>query len=116
MTPWYSEGRNPLPHSRSYTWLPPRLETMTTKVGRSWFMLPRPYDSHAPTLGRPANWLPVCRKVMPGSWLIASVCIVLMKQSSSATLAVCGINSLIHAPDSPCRANLNLDGTMGKPA
>ena len=56
-------------------------------------------------LGRPASWAPVWKKVMAGSWLIASVCIDLMKQSSSATLAVCGSSSLTDAPLWPCRAN-----------
>ena len=37
-------------------------------------------------LGRPASWAPVWKNVTAGSWLIASVCIDLMKQSSSATL------------------------------
>ena len=96
--------------------LPPRLVTMATKVGMSWFMLPSPYESHAPTLGRPASWAPVWKNVTPGSWLIASVCMVLMKHSSSAILAVWGISSLIHAPDCPCCLNSNVDGTTGKPA
>src|SRR6267154_240578 len=42
---------------------------------------------------------------MAGSWLIASVCIDLTKQSSSTTFAVCGINSLTQAPPRPCRAD-----------
>ena len=67
-------------------------------------------------LGRPANWAPVWKKVTPGSWLIASVCIVRMKQSSSAIFAVWGISSLIQVPDSPCCSNSKADGTIGKPA
>ena len=63
---------------------------MTTKAGRSWFSLPRPYETQAPMLGRPASWAPVWKKVTAGSWLIASVCIDLMKHSSSATFAVYG--------------------------
>ena len=42
---------------------------------------------------------------MAGSWLIASVCIDLMKQSSSATLAVNGNSSETAAPLWPCCAN-----------
>ena len=49
-------------------------------------------------LGRPASWAPVWKNVTAGSWLIASVCIDLMKQSSSATLAVCGSSSLTVGP------------------
>ena len=55
-------------------------------------------------LGRPASWAPVWKKVTAGSWLIASVCIDLMKQRSSATRAVCGSKSLTVAPLWPCRA------------
>ena len=51
-------------------------------------------------LGRPASWAPVWKKVTAGSWLIASVCIDLMKHSSSATLAVCGSSSLTRRPRS----------------
>ena len=36
--------------------------------------------------GRPASCAPVWKNVIAGSWLIASVCIDLMKHSSSATL------------------------------
>ena len=61
--------------------------------------------TQAPMLGRPASWNPVCAKVTAGSWLICSVCIDLMKHSSSAIFAVCGISSLTHAPDWPCCAN-----------
>ena len=49
-------------------------------------------------LGRPASWAPVMKNVTAGSWLIASVCIDLMKHSSSATRAVCGNSSLSQAP------------------
>ena len=50
---------------------------------------------------------------MAGSWLIASVCIDLMKHRSSATLAVCGSSSLTQAPLLPCWANLYLLGATG---
>ena len=49
-------------------------------------------------LGRPASCAPVWKKVMAGSWLMASVCIDLTKHSSSATFAVCGSSSLSQAP------------------
>ena len=51
---------------------------------------------------------------MPGSWLIASVCIDLTKHRSSTMFAVWGMSSLTHARDSPCWANRNIDGTTGK--
>src|SRR5437763_16896507 len=87
---------------------------MATKAGRSWFSLPSPYDSQEPMLGRPASWAPVWKKVMAGSWLIASVCNDLMKHSSSATCAVYGSSSLSHAPACPCCRNENRDGAVGK--
>ena len=58
---------------------------------------------------------PVWKKVMPGSWLMASVCIVRRKRRSSTILAVWGISSLTQNPDSPYWSNLNVDGTIGKP-
>ena len=54
--------------------------------------------------GRPENWDPVWMNVMAGSWLIASVYIDRMKQSSSTIPAVWGSSSLTHAPLWPWRA------------
>ena len=65
-------------------------------------------------LGRPAIWEPVCKKVMAGSWLIASVWRERMMQSSSASFAVCGKSSLIQAPLSPCRVKLKMLGAVAK--
>ena len=42
-------------------------------------------------LGRPASWAPDWKKVIAGSWLIASVCIVVTKHRSSAWLASRGL-------------------------
>ena len=61
-------------------------------------------------LGRPGIWLPVMNSVMPGEWLIASVCIDLMKQISSAAAPMPGSSSLSQAPLCPCRLNLNSVG------
>ena len=49
-------------------------------------------------LGRPASWWPVWKNVIAGSWLIASVCIDLMKHRSSASFAVHGMSSDTVAP------------------
>ena len=70
----------------------------------------------SPGSGRPASWAPVWKNVIAGSWLIASVCSDLMKHSSSATRAVCGSSSLIHAPVWPCCVNLNIEAATGKRA
>ena len=57
--------------------------------------------------------LPVCIRVMAGSWLIASVFMLRMKHMSSTILAVCGSSSLTHIPLWPCWANLYFDGAIG---
>jgi hypothetical protein len=47
--------------------------------------------------------------VIAGSWLIASVFIVLMTVMSSTIFAVCGKSSLTQVPDWPCCAKVNGD-------
>jgi hypothetical protein len=54
--------------------------------------------------------------VIAGSWLIASVFMLRIKHMSSAILAFHGNSSLSHMPHSPCWANLNFDGAIGKRA
>ena len=44
---------------------------------------------------------------------MASVCMDLIKQSSSTIFAVCGIKSLTQVRVSPCWENLNFEGTSG---
>ncbi len=53
---------------------------------------------------------------MAGSWLMASVYIERMKQTSSATCGRYFHSSLNHMPHLPWRANLYLEGAMGKRA
>ena len=65
-------------------------------------------------LGRPGNWEPVCMKVTPGPWLIASVYIEFTMHISSATLAVLGRSSLIHCPLCPCCLNSKGEPTRGR--
>ena len=57
-------------------------------------------------LGRPGIWEPVWKKVIAGSWLMASVDIERMRQMSSAMLEMCGRSSEISVPDWPCFSNL----------
>ena len=64
-------------------------------------------------LGRPASCEPVWKKVIAGSWLIASVYMDLMTHISSAMVAVCGSSSLSQMPLLPCCANLKIDGATG---
>ncbi len=52
-------------------------------------------------------------KVMAGSWLMASVCMLRMKHMSSTILAVWGSISETHMPHSPCWANLYFEGATG---
>ena len=86
---------------------------MTTNPGKFLAAAPKPYTIHEPILGRPAICEPVCRKVTAGSWLIASVKMLFTMAILSTILAVCGSNSLTHAPFWPCWANWNRDGTTG---
>ena len=51
---------------------------------------------------------------MPGSWLMASVCMDRMTAMSLAMLAVWGRISENHAPPSPCCENSNTEGATGK--
>src|SRR4051794_6955189 len=64
-------------------------------------------------LGRLACSAPVRKKVMAGAWLTCSVCIDLMKHSSSATDEVCGRKLHTQAPLRPYRANLVISGSTG---
>ncbi len=64
--------------------------------------------------GRPESCDPVCKKVIAGSWLIASVYMERMMHNSSATFAVWGSSSLNHAPLWPCWAKLKIDPAMGR--
>src|SRR5690606_6326812 len=59
-TPWYTEGRKPLPHTLlpASGVLPP--EVSTTKPGRLLFSEPSPYVTHEPILGLPNRGWPVC--------------------------------------------------------
>ena len=53
-------------------------------------------------VGRPGSWTPLRKKVIAGAWFTCSVCMLLMKQRSSAMAAVCGISALTQAPLWPC--------------
>ena len=70
-TPWWFEGKKPLPQSRSQSGCAPESDdprdTMTTNAGKSLFSVPSPYEIHAPMLGRPASCAPVVRNVVAGS-------------------------------------------------
>jgi|GEM_PF-6950735 len=52
-------------------------------------------------------------KVMPGSWLIASVCIERITAMSSTILEVYGSRSLIQVPLLPCWAKLPIEPNSG---
>ena len=51
--------------------------------------------------------------VIAGSWLIASVFIVLMTVMSSTIFAVCGSSSLTQVPACPCCENANIERARG---
>ena len=75
--------------------LRPSVEVNTTNPGKSSLSLPSPYNTHEPIEGRPEMVVPVFISVCAGSWLMASVTIDRMMAMSSATLPMCGNNSLI---------------------
>ena len=66
--------------------------------------------------GRPGICWPVWMKVMPGSWLMASVCMERTMAMSSAMRAVYGRSSEIQAPLCPCWSNSKTEGAIGKRA
>ncbi len=104
-TPWWIVGKKALPQSEA----PPSgaavPDTKTTKLGRSRFSVPSPYDSHEPMLGRPSRAEPVWTNNCAGAWLNWSVYIERTTAMSSATVARCGRMSDITWPDSPRGAN-----------
>ena len=59
-------GKKPLPQSDVPPSGPFGPESKTTKPGKFWLSLPRPYVSQAPMLGRPMNGEPVLRKICAG--------------------------------------------------
>ena len=64
-------------------------------------------------LGRPGITEPVWNIIAAGSWLIASVCMLLITHTSSMRLAKCGRASLSHVPAWPCCANFSVLGAHG---
>ena len=87
---------------------------MTTNAGRFFVLAAQAVDeprAHA----RPAGELRSGLEERDGRIVIDRFGVHrLDEQRSSAIFAVCGSNSLTHAPDLPCCANLNIDGTTGK--
>src|SRR4051812_15448300 len=92
-TPWYDVGRKPLPYSGAPPRGPRGPDCSTTKPGRSFAVLPRPYVAHAPMLGRPAWGLPVLTNSFAGAWLKTLVVTVRTTAISSTILAVYGRTS-----------------------
>ena len=68
-TPWYTEGRNPLPQADfpASGFLPP--EARTINPGKFSFSDPKPYETHEPKEGRPNLAEPVCMSNWAGAWL-----------------------------------------------
>ncbi len=64
-------------------------------------------------LGRPAICDPVWKKVIAGSWLIASVNIDRTTHNWSMILAVCGSRSDTHVPLLPYWSNPNCEPASG---
>jgi len=56
------------------------------------------------------------KKVTPGEWFTASVCIERTTQSSSAIPPMCGSSSLTSMPEPPERRNGRIAGSAGQRA
>src|SRR5437763_829378 len=80
---------------------------MTTKPGRFWFSLPRPYSSHEPRLGRENACSPVFICKQAPLWLMLSATIERMTHSSSTHDATCGNSALTSVPHLPCFLNFH---------
>ena len=107
------DGRKPLPHSRENSgWsalIAVRLRQQHDER-RQVLVLAAQAVAEPGAHARPARLLdPVWMNVIAGSWLIASVFIVLMTVMSSTIFAVCGSSSLTQVPDWPCCANSNIE-------
>jgi len=53
--------------------------------------------------------------LIAGAWFTCSVCMLLMKHNSSATVAVCGIKPLTHAPLWPCCSKGSIGASISLP-
>ena len=96
-TPWYIEGRKPLPQLVFPPLGPFCPELNTTNPGKSLDSLPSPYSVQAPKDGLPNCCVPVLIITCAGAWLKASVTSDFTIAMSSAIEAVCGM-SLRTAP------------------
>ena len=115
-TPWYCVGRKPLPHRRSYQRLVVRAGALRDhhhERGQVLVLAAQTVGYPRADLGRPASCEPVWKKVMAGSWLIASVCIDRISADCRPSLAVCGNNSLNHMPAFPVLGELEHGGAVG---
>src|SRR5881394_3479171 len=91
------------------------LSVMTTKAGRFWLSVPRPYVVHAPSDGRPARTEPVFIWQTPPEWLIPSAMQERMTARSSTMPAVWGNQSDTQMPLLPCYFQVRLDASSGEP-
>ena len=64
-------------------------------------------------LGRPGITEPVWNSIAAGSWLMASVCMLLITHTSSMTWARWCSGSLSQVPAWPWRVNLSVLGAQG---
>src|SRR3954462_4385935 len=92
------------------------LSCNTTKAGRFWFSVPRPYDTQLPRDGRPPRIEPVFIWQTPAEWLMPSAQHERMTARSSTWRDRCGSQSETHVPLSPCCFHVRLDASSGAPA
>src|SRR6478735_12307958 len=104
---------NPVPQLRTPLTTVPSLSLMTTKPGRFLFSVPKPYDPHAPTDGRPPNTEPVFIMQTPPAWLMPSETQERMTARSSACSATFSNQLEIQRPLSPRCSHFRLHSRSG---
>src|SRR5204863_8888564 len=101
IVPWYCPGKNPALQFAGPFGANPRTSGSTTNVGRFSFMLPRPYEIHAPICGKPGNRNPEFCMYVAGPWIFDFETIEWINAISSTHCASPGTKSLTHLPHWP---------------
>src|SRR5688500_9222184 len=91
----------------------PGLSSITTNAGRLSLFVPSPYVTQAPKDGRPPRIEPVFIWHTPLEWFKPFAQHDRITARSSAHSAICGSQSLIHSPDSPCCFHLRFVANNG---
>src|SRR5829696_1779997 len=91
---------------------PPVRSSMTTKPGRFWLTLPRPYVTHDPRHGLPDRMRPEFIISIAEPWMGDSAYIECRKAMSSTQVPTCGNRSDTILPHWPYGENFQRGSTM----